>query len=172
MRTSEKEETVKRRLTMLSLAGMIVILDQLTKYWINQAKPRFEVIPGFFNLNYVKNTGAAFGILQGNQFLLASVSVVAIVVLIFLIFYENEKKKGLLLGLALILGGTCGNLIDRVRLGYVIDFLEFHIRQYHWPSFNVADSSISIGVGILILVMLWEEYHNKGQSQDAIEENN
>ncbi len=158
---------MKRRLAMLSLAGMIVILDQLTKYWINQAKPRFEVITGFFNLSYVQNSGAAFGILQGKLFLLTVVSIAAIGVLVFLIFYEDERKKGLLFGLALILGGTCGNFIDRFRLGYVIDFLDFHIKQYHWPSFNVADSSISAGVGILIFVMIWEEYYKKRQSQDG-----
>jgi len=159
---SKKEGAVKRRLVLLSLAGMIVILDQLTKFWISQTKPSFEVIPGFFNLSYVKNTGAAFGILQGKQFLLTSISVVAIGVLVFLIFYEHKSRKGLLFALTLILGGTCGNFIDRARLGYVIDFLDFHIKQRHWPSFNVADSAISIGVGILILVMIWEEYHEKG----------
>ncbi len=142
---------------MLSLSGAIVLLDQVTKIWIDRSRPHFEIIPGFFNLGYVENRGAAFGILQGRQFLLTSVSVIAMGVLVFLLFYEEPHKKGLLFGLSLILGGTCGNLIDRVRLGYVIDFIEFHIKQYYWPSFNVADSAISIGVGILIIVMLWEE---------------
>jgi signal peptidase II len=141
---------------MLGLAGIIVLLDQGTKHVISQVQPYFQVIPGFFSLTYVKNTGAAFGILRGKQPLLAAVSVVAMGVLLFLLFYEHEKRKGLLYAFALILGGTCGNFIDRVRLGYVIDFLDFHIQQHHWPTFNVADSAISIGVGLLILVTLRE----------------
>lgn len=148
---------MQRRVVMLGLAGLIVLLDQFTKFLIDRSRLHFQVIPGFFNLSYVENTGAAFGILQGKQFLLSSISVLAMGVLVFLIFHENPSRKGLLFGLALILGGTCGNFIDRVRLGYVIDFFEFHIKQYHWPSFNVADSAISIGVAILILLMLWEE---------------
>ena len=147
---------MKRRFMMLGLAGIIVLLDQGTKYIVNQVQPHFQVIPGFFTLTYVKNTGAAFGILQGKQSLLTAVSVVAMGVLLFLLFYEREERKGLLYALALILGGTCGNFIDRVRLGYVVDFLDFHIQQRHWPAFNIADSAISIGVGLLILLTLWE----------------
>ena len=147
---------MKRRFIMLGLAGIIVLLDQGTKYIISQVQPHFQVIPGFFNLTYVKNTGAAFGILQGRQPLLTAVSVVAMAVFLFLLFYEREERKGLSYALALILGGTCGNFIDRVRLGYVVDFLDVHIQQHHWPTFNVADSAISIGVGLLILVTLWE----------------
>lgn len=147
---------MKRRFIMLGLAGIIVLLDQGTKYVISQTQPYFQVIPGFFTLTYVKNTGAAFGILQGKQPLLTAVSVVAMGVLLFLLFYEREERKGLLYALALILGGTCGNFIDRVRLGYVIDFLDVHIQQHHWPTFNIADSAISIGVGLLILVTLRE----------------
>ncbi len=146
---------------MLSLSGIIVILDQLTKYLVEQARPNFQVIPGFFSLTYVRNAGAAFGILQGQKFLLVGVSLIAMAILLFLLFYEHEKRKGLLLALALILGGTFGNLIDRVRLSYVIDFLLFYVKQYRWPAFNIADTAISIGVGILILVTLLEGREHK-----------
>ena len=162
-----KEGIVQRRLFMLGFSGFLVILDQYTKFLIAGSRPRFEVIPGFFNLSYVENRGAAFGILQGKLFILSSVSLIAMGVLIFLLFYENSEKKGLLFGLALILGGTCGNFIDRVRLGYVIDFLDFHIKQYYWPSFNIADSAISVGVTILIIVMFWEEYARKGEEAET-----
>lgn len=156
---------MKARFGMLGLAAVLIAVDQFTKFLINQARPNFQVIPGFFTLRYVENTGAAFGILQGKQLLLTSVSVLAIGVLLFLIFYEHEGRTGLIFALALILAGTCGNLIDRIRLGYVIDFLEFHIKQYYWPSFNVADSAISIGVGMLILVMLWEDRRKRAESE-------
>ena len=83
---------------------------------------------------------------------------------------KKKKKKGLLVALALILGGTCGNFIDRIRLRYVIDFLDFHIKQHHWPSFNIADSAISAGVSLLIIITLWEEY-SKGKSQETLKDN-
>ena len=142
---------------MFSIAGCLVLLDQFIKAWVEQVRPHIEVIPGFFNLVYVRNSGAAFGILQNKQFLLAAVSAVAIAVLAYLLLKENPEKKGLLLALALILGGTVGNFIDRVRLEYVIDFLNFHIKNHHWPSFNVADSAISIGVVLLLLLTLMEQ---------------
>ncbi len=157
---------MKRRLIMAGFAGVLVLLDQVSKYLIATSRPRFEVIPGFFNLSYVENRGAAFGILQGRLFLLSSVSLIAMSVLLFLLFYEDSEKKGLLFALALILGGTAGNFLDRVRLGYVIDFLEFHIGQYYWPSFNIADSAISIGVTLLILIMFLEEYSRNNEAND------
>lgn len=152
---------MKKRLAILSISGIIIALDQLTKFWISQNRPNFEVIAGFFNIHYVENTGAAFGILQGKQTLLTLVSIIAIGILLLLIIYEREEKRGMLSALALILGGTCGNLIDRIRLEYVVDFLQFYIKlgekHYYWPSFNVADSAITIGVGILVIVTLWQE---------------
>ncbi|GAK56119.1 lipoprotein signal peptidase [Candidatus Vecturithrix granuli] len=159
---------MKKRVCMLSLSGFIVILDQLTKYLVNVFQPNMVVIPGFFNLTYIKNAGAAFGIFQGKQPFLVGVSLLAMGLLLFLLFHERQEKTGLLLALALILGGTCGNLIDRIRSGMVIDFLLFYIKQYQWPAFNVADSSISIGVGILILVTLLEGRKEK-ESQERCE---
>ncbi|MBD3305499.1 signal peptidase II [candidate division KSB3 bacterium] len=142
---------------MVSLAVVIVIVDQYTKWLIEQARPSMTVIPGFFNLTYARNTGAAFGILQGKQTLLTVVSVIAIGILVFLLWYERPERRGFLVALALILGGTCGNFIDRVRQGYVVDFLDVYISRYHWPSFNVADSAITVGVGLLIIVTFLEE---------------
>jgi signal peptidase II len=156
---------VKKRLAILSISGIIIVLDQITKFWISQNRPNFQVIPGFFNIHYVENTGAAFGILQGKQIFLTLVSIIAIGVLLLLIIYEREEKRGMLYALALILGGTCGNLIDRIRLEYVVDFLQFYVKlggkHYYWPSFNVADSAITIGVGILVIVTLWQERKSK-----------
>lgn len=159
---------MKKRACMFSLSGFIVFLDQLTKYLVDTFQPNIVVIPGFFNLTYIKNAGAAFGIFQGKQTFLIGVSLLAIGLLLFLLLHEREEKTGLLLALALILGGTCGNLIDRIRSGVVIDFLLFYIKQYQWPAFNVADSSISIGVGVLILVTLLEG-RKESKSQERYE---
>ncbi len=158
---------MKIRLTMYSLAAGIVLLDQLTKYWISQTKPYVNVIPGFFNLVYVENTGAAFGIFQGQLWVLSLISAAAAVVLAAIIW--REERKGMSLALALILGGTCGNLIDRVRLKYVVDFLEFYIKEYRWPSFNIADSAISIGVALLILLTVKDEFSRKNSTDPASE---
>jgi signal peptidase II len=146
---------------MFSLAGLIILLDQFTKYLVETLRPNMVVIPGFFNLTYIKNTGAAFGIFQGKQFFLIGVSLLAIGLFLFLLLREREEKTGFLLALTLILGGTCGNLIDRIRSGEVIDFLLFYIKQYQWPAFNIADSAISVGVGMLILVTLLESREEK-----------
>ena len=142
---------------MFSVAGGVVVLDQWMKAWVEHVRPHIEVIPGFFNLVYVRNRGAAFGILQQKQLFLTAVSVLAIAVLVYLLLKESPEKKGLLLALALILGGTVGNCIDRVRLKYVVDFLNFHIKHYQWPSFNVADSAISIGVALLVIMTIIDQ---------------
>ena len=144
---------------MISLSALIVLLDQASKYWISQNKPFIQVIRGFFNIVYVENPGAAFGILHGKQGLLSAISIIAVIVLLALIC--QERRMGVSVSLALILGGTCGNLIDRVRLGYVVDFLDVSVKNYHWPSFNIADSAITIGVGILLVVTFLEEFSRK-----------
>ncbi len=156
---------MKIRLAMFSLAGLLILLDQGTKFLIRQTRPNIQVIPGFFNMTYVENRGAAFGILQGKIWLLIIVSLIASAIFVFLILRENPERKGFLIALSLILGGTCGNLIDRARLNYVVDFLDFHIKQHHWPSFNIADSAISTGVGLLIIVTLWEEFTRDKQQE-------
>ena len=148
---------------MFSLSAIIVLLDQATKYWISQSKPFIQVIPGFFNIVYVENPGAAFGILHGKQGLLTAISVMAMLVLIGLMW--QERRRGVLVSLSLILGGTCGNLIDRVCLKYVVDFLDAHVKNYHWPSFNIADSAITVGVSLLILVTFLEESSRKKHQQ-------
>ncbi len=148
---------------LLVLAGLVVVLDQITKAAIWEYVPLYHsinVIPGFFDVTHVHNPGGAFGILAESskglrQFFFLAVTSVA-VVMIFL-FYRTipPSHPWLLFGLALIFGGALGNLIDRVRLGKVVDFLKFYIGQYQWPSFNVADSAVTIGVGIFILHMVF-----------------
>jgi len=160
---------VKQRIFALTLALALLAADQLTKLWISAVKPLTHVIPGFFTIHYVENSGAAFGILQGKQPFLIVVSVAASGILAGLIFYERSSRWTMFAALGCILGGTVGNLIDRIRLRYVVDFLQFYLKlgekYYYWPSFNIADSAISIGVGLLILTMILQEREATHQPQ-------
>lgn len=148
---------------VLILALVIVWMDQLTKLWVRASfvyggEPQ-TVIPGFFNLVYVRNEGAAWGMFGGQMPVLILLSVV---VLILLAVYRRKVLNPTLdhrIALGLMVGGTCGNLIDRIRAGWVTDFLDFHLCGYHWPSFNVADSAICIAVGLYMLSSLWHKSH-------------
>lgn len=140
----------------------ILLMDQVTKYMVVQKLPlykRVEVIQGFFNLTHVRNTGGAFGIFGGEKegigsILFIVVSVIAVGAILILFTKVKEHEKNLALAFSLILGGAIGNLIDRFRYGEVIDFLDFYLSTYHWPAFNVADSAICIGIGLMALQLL------------------
>jgi signal peptidase II len=137
-------------------AGAIVIADQLVK-WIVLAKfslgERLEVT-GFFNLVLVLNKGAAFSFLadaQGWQTPLLTAFALAAAAIVSILIWRNQQKSLMCAGLALILGGALGNVIDRLRFGGVVDFLDFHALGRHFPAFNVADSAITVGAVLLIL---------------------
>jgi signal peptidase II len=143
----------------------IVVVDQLTKVIVDRTMPLHHSIPlvdGLFNLTYVRNTGAAFGIFSGSHeafrlpFLIL-VSVVAIGFIFVMLRRLREGETGLVTALAFILGGAIGNLIDRLIYGEVIDFLDVYWRNYHWPAFNIADSFITIGVGIMLFFLYKHE---------------
>ena len=137
----------------LLLSGTMLLADQVTKALIekNITCP-IEIIPGFFSIVRVGNTGAAWGMLAGQQWLLLAVSVAF---LLFMVFFFRKLTEGWperYYALALVAGGILGNSVDRIwRSGTVVDFLDFYISRHHWPAFNVADSSICIGVGIYML---------------------
>jgi signal peptidase II len=140
----------------------ILLLDQWTKSLIIQKLllyQKIEVIQGFFNIIHVRNTGGAFGIFGGEKggfgsILFVVVSLMAIGVIIFLFIRIKEEEKTLALSFSLILSGAIGNLIDRLRYGEVIDFLDFYLSSTHWPAFNIADSAICIGIGLMALELL------------------
>ena len=143
---------------VLGCVGFIVLADQLTKYIVDRTMPlhySIPVIDNFFNLTYIRNTGAAFGIFSGSHeafrlpFLII-VSLIAIGFIFMMLKRLRESETGLTIALAFILGGAIGNLIDRVIYGEVIDFLDVYWSDYHWPAFNIADSFITIGVCITI----------------------
>ena len=155
------EGIANRRLAYLMLGGMVMLADQASKWLIQQMLVRGEareIIPGFFRLNHTRNPGAAFGIFSDfdspwvSIFLSAFAAVALVLVLTLL--WRNHNSHLAAFGLALILGGAGGNLIDRLQAGSVVDFLEFHVGQYYWPTFNLADSAIVIGASALIIQVL------------------
>ena len=138
------------------LSAMIVALDLFTKHLVQNAFAYGEhlTVTSFFDLVRYHNEGAAFSFLADaggwQKWFFSGISVVAIIVITYLII-KNANQKLFSLGLALVLGGAIGNLYDRVTLGYVVDFLYFHVNTFYWPAFNVADSAICVGVGALLL---------------------
>ncbi|MDA8165953.1 MAG: signal peptidase II [Desulfobacteraceae bacterium] len=152
---------VSAREPLLWMAGVILI-DQLSKWWIMTSFFLYEsrtVVPGFFNVTFVTNTGAAFGFLAGQENVFRQAFFVGIALLALAalaLAYRHFRNEGRLAvtGLGLIAGGAVGNLIDRLRFGRVIDFLDVYIGPHHWPAFNVADSAITIGAGLLIFCSL------------------
>ena len=149
-----------------------LIVDQLTKFIISRSiglNNSLSVIPGFFDLVHVRNKGAIFGSFSrsGSQLvhiLLILASLVALALVIYYFFKTAISEKLLKISLSLILAGALGNLIDRIFRGYVIDFLDFSIKGWHWPSFNVADSCISIGALLLIFILFFKRSPKCSQS--------
>lgn len=150
---------LKKYLKLILIAGAVILLDQLTKMLIVETFPLHTVRPvidGLFNLVHVLNPGGAFGMMAGMSpairtavFLFVSAAAIALI----LYFYHTTpaNRPWMATGFALIFGGAIGNMIDRVRMGSVVDFLDFYVGSWHWPAFNIADSAITIGVGIFVL---------------------
>ncbi|MEW6170921.1 MAG: signal peptidase II [Candidatus Omnitrophota bacterium] len=142
----------------IALFGLLFLLDQLTKFYFSKILlfgESISIINNIFHITLVYNKGAAFGIFQGKVFLFIIVSILAIYLILL-----NIKHKDISFNWILILAGACGNLLDRLRLGYVVDFLDFRI----WPVFNIADSYITIGIFLIILDLL----KNKKDVSDSI----
>ncbi|MEO6696845.1 MAG: signal peptidase II [Gammaproteobacteria bacterium] len=149
-------------LKWLWLSLLVIVLDQLSKYVVSDLLRLYEsvaVLP-FFNITLLHNTGAAFSFLAGaggwQRWLFTIIALVVSVALIVWIKRLPKTEKWQAAALSLILGGALGNVIDRLRFGYVVDFLDFYYQQWHWPAFNVADSAITVGVVILLLATLIE----------------
>lgn len=143
------------RLLWLSL--LVVVLDQLSKYWVVASFAEYEVMKVWpvFNLTLVYNTGAAFSFLSDaggwQRWFFITVGVVVSVVLVIWLTRLQPRERLTGYGLAFVIGGAVGNLIDRILLGKVVDFLQWHWQDWYWPSFNVADSAITLGVVLLLL---------------------
>jgi len=152
-------EPKDKRALVLGIAALVVILDRITKHIVAQQLPNGQaktIIPGFFRITDVHNTGAAFSMFADAsptmvRNILIAFSVIAVIVLFGMLWRVGRYVTITSVALALILGGAFGNLYDRIRFHYVVDFLEVHIVHYHWPDFNVADSCIVIGACLLLI---------------------
>ncbi len=161
---------MKKNLTIFILgAAVIIALDQITKSAVTTRFTLHEVlpvIPGLFNLVYVLNPGAAFGFLADasatfRYVFFIGVTVVAAGLIFYYLVKSNPRNLMLAGSLTLIFGGAVGNLIDRIRFGSVVDFLDVYIGSAHWPAFNVADSAITVGA----ILMIWEMILNRKEKQ-------
>jgi signal peptidase II len=172
-RSVNLKESAIYRGAYIAVSLVVLILDQWTKglvtraFEVHQSRP---VISGFFDLTYVQNSGAAFGLFASVDSSLKAIILNSVAILVFLIvsgyaLRTSHRSVRLQLGFALILGGAVGNLMDRVRFSYVVDFLDFSISGHHWPAFNVADAAICIGVGLLFLDMLRGEEEPASEAQ-------
>jgi signal peptidase II len=151
------------RILSVAIAAVVFVGDQATKALVEHHIPEYAVIPvvpGFFNLTHTKNAGAVFGLFSESPAtwktgLLIVVSTALLITVVGIVLRTRRLGWETSLGLALTLGGALSNLLDRIRVGRVVDFLDFYFRSYHWASFNVADSAIVVGAGFLILQVLF-----------------
>ena len=140
-----------------ALAALAVfVFDQLTKLFFSRhfaLGNGVNVIPGFFNLVHVRNTGGAWGMLGNYTWILGLISLAAFVGFIIVFKKQNKGDKLIAASFALLIGGIAGNMVDRIFRGSVIDFLDFFIGEHHWPAFNVADSAICVSMAVLIVLL-------------------
>lgn len=154
-------------LKWLALSLLAVVLDQASKWVVDSSMQLYQSIPlvPYFNLTYVRNTGAAFSFLSEaggwQRWFFAGLAVVISIVITVWLARLKQHETWLAVALSLVLGGAIGNLIDRLAYGYVIDFLDVYYQTWHWPAFNIADSAITLGV----LLMLLESFDLVGSKQ-------
>jgi signal peptidase II len=154
-------------LILLLLSPLILVFDQLTKIHIDRSMQLYQSIPvidGLFNITYLRNRGAAFSFLANASWRLPFfilITIIAVVAILVAFGKLRNDQRFAAFSLTLILCGAVGNLIDRIRLGEVIDFLDVYWKSHHWPAFNVADSAICVGVAMLALDMFLEERRQK-----------
>jgi signal peptidase II len=157
-----KEPCLKNKYSLVgSIIGIVLVLDQLTKHYIETHFRVYETVPvisGYFNLTHARNRGAAFSLFADaspvfRKLFFVTVTLVALAVLAVLIKKAGERL--LIVSFSLIMAGAAGNLIDRIRYGEVVDFIQWYYRSFYWPSFNVADSAISVGVALLAIDMVF-----------------
>ena len=150
---------------LIIVSGVLILLDQVTKAMVGlylQPYHSISVIPGFFNLTLIHNPGGAFGFLADadpiiRKIVFLFVSFLAVALIFWYYLKTPESYPLLATAFAMIFGGAIGNLIDRIRTGKVVDFLDFYLGNLHWPAFNIADSAITIGIGIFILHLLFKK---------------
>ncbi|MCF8111680.1 MAG: signal peptidase II [Desulfobacteraceae bacterium] len=154
----------------IGCAACCLLADQISKLLVLNIIPLYrhiEVIPGFFNIVHYRNPGGAFGLLASNSgfylsLVFLAVTVAAMGLIIYLYSSLSPRNRLPVAGLALVFGGAAGNMIDRLRFGNVVDFIDVYIGKYHWPAFNIADSAISVGVIIFAGYVIFHKTPAKG----------
>jgi signal peptidase II len=155
------------------VSAIVLVLDQITKIMVDRTMDLHASVPvidNVFSITYLRNKGAAFSFLANFSYRLqffVLVSLIAIGVILSVYARLRPDQRFTAVSLSLIFSGALGNLIDRVRLGEVIDFLDFYWRDHHWPAFNIADSAICVGVFLLAVDMYLEEKRQKGESSQG-----
>jgi signal peptidase II len=160
---------LNRRILYLLIALVFLCVDQFSKLWVKSALyfgERIILIPNILDITYVENTGGAFGIFGGlstpyKTIIFTVFALGAIALIIYYIIKITLESTSIYCGLALILSGAMGNFIDRLRLGYVVDFISLHYKNYHWPVFNVADMTICIGLAVIGISYLFTSAKEK-----------
>jgi signal peptidase II len=155
---------------MLVIALLIVVPDQVTKHAVRYSFAPGEsvvIIPSLFDFTHVRNTGAVWGSFQGHNEWLAIVSIAVLAMIALFHQYLSGGRMVFAAALGFIMGGIIGNLVDRVKLGWVTDFLDFYWNTSHWPAFNIADSAICIGVGLYLLASLFPAITGLAGADDA-----
>lgn len=153
---------MKKKGLYFVLIGVLVVADQFTKWLVTQKIALYStvtVIPGFFNITHIHNRGAIFGAFGRTSsplvyIVLTLASLTALGLVVYFFIKTPPSERGLKISLSLILAGAIGNLIDRLSRGHVVDFLDFYVGRQHWPFFNVADSSITVGTILLVFIFL------------------
>lgn len=153
---------------ILPISLLLIVIDQIVKILvINKMtlQQSIIVINNFFNITYVRNTGAAWSILSGNVLLLIMISIIALGVIYYYLIKDKELKKIHIVSYSMLIGGIIGNLIDRVVHGYVIDYLDFKIFNYNFPIFNIADTLIVISIIIIGISLIVGEYREQNKNK-------
>ncbi len=153
----------------IAILSLVFVADQLTKHWIVSHFALYDsqtIIPGFFNLVYVTNKGAAFSMFASvespiRHYFFVSINIIAFIGLGIAAYKMRRDHIFYTISFALIAAGALGNVVDRLRYGAVIDFLDFYFGSYHWPAFNVADSAICVGVVVLFIINFRDSKRDK-----------
>lgn len=163
------------KLPYFIIAIVVLIADQVTKAWATarlQFVDTMEIIPNFFRFTYARNRGVAFSLFADSQFetkwILAGISTAAAIGVLVYLWRSGAHEKRLNYALSFLLAGIVGNLIDRVRLGEVVDFIDFHwYESYTWPTFNIADAAICVGAALLAMEMMREQKVSQTQTTES-----
>lgn len=145
-----------------SLIFFIIVLDQISKFIIRanfNLYEQIDIIRGFIKIVYVRNSGVVWGMLSNNQnhlvpVIISILSIAALLTVLYIFIKTSISCRLELISLSFIMGGAIGNILDRLILGYVVDFIDIYVKSYHWPTFNIADSFISIGIVLLLISVL------------------